>query len=174
MGPPPALMRFNLPSEKKAISRPSGDQNPPRASSVPGSRRISRLSSERTAIESLPPSSWRRNRMRRASGESAMIPKMTWPEGGWIVKRVSSAGACGRRERSTAPAPMTTASAAIAQANTSRRLRPPARTGGIAPDEPSAIHFSSLATSPAFCQRSSGSLARHVFTMRSRAGGDMG
>jgi hypothetical protein len=31
-----------------------------------------------------------------------------------------------------------------------------------------------LPTSPAFCQRSSGSLARQVITTRSSAGGDIG
>src|SRR5215831_5302681 len=39
---------------------------------------------------------------------------------------------------------------------------------------PSAIHFSSSARSLAFCQRSSGSLARHFFTIRSRETGVIG
>src|SRR6516162_6578588 len=38
----------------------------------------------------------------------------------------------------------------------------------------SAIQFNSRAKSAAFCHRSSGSLARHDFTMRSRAGGVIG
>ena len=38
----------------------------------------------------------------------------------------------------------------------------------------SAIHFSSRARSPALCHRSSGSLARHVATTRSIAGGVSG
>ena len=66
------------------------------------------------------------------------------------------------------------------------RRRRPRRSprGGVSRDaaagaaipaaEPSAIHLSSLPTSAALCQRSSGSLARHVFTTRSSAGGDIG
>src|SRR5580704_12195758 len=41
-------------------------------------------------------------------------------------------------------------------------------------EPPSAIHFNSSQTSLAACQRFSGSLARHFFTTRSRAGGVMG
>src|SRR5207248_10963883 len=47
--------------------------------------------------------------------------------------------------------------------------------GAIPVCEPlSAIHFSSRAMSPALCQRSSGSFARHCFTARSNAGGARG
>jgi hypothetical protein len=41
-------------------------------------------------------------------------------------------------------------------------------------EPPSAIHFSSAATSRADCQRSSGSFARHREMTRSRAGGVSG
>src|SRR4051812_8483608 len=45
-------------------------------------------------------------------------------------------------------------------------------TAAAAGCEPgSAVHRNSLARSLAFCQRSSGSLARHFFTNRSRFGG---
>ena len=69
-GPPSTPTRLSLPSAKNAISRPSGDQKAPRASSVPGMPRISRPSSERSAIEVRPPASWTQRRTRRASGES--------------------------------------------------------------------------------------------------------
>src|SRR6185369_8058891 len=98
-GPPSTPMRFSLPSEKKAISRLSGDQKKPLAPSVPDSRRKSRLSSDRTPTEFLPPSSTSRNATRRASGESAINGRKLWPDGGGTVKRVSSSGGGERRER---------------------------------------------------------------------------
>ena len=75
-------------------------------------------------------------------------------------------------ERPPAPRP---ARARVAQARPSRlreRGATAAATPACEPDSP--IHLSSLPRSAAFCQRSSGSLARHFFTTRSSAGGDMG
>ena len=92
-----------------------------------------------------------------------------------IVKRNDSSRAGGRRSSSSrsAAAPAA-AAAAIAQARASRRLRRTETIGATPAADPSEIHFSSFPTSPADCQRSSGSLARHVLTTRSSAGGDMG
>src|SRR5262249_37392137 len=62
------------------------------------------------------------------------------------------------------------------QATASRTRRLVTRTAGAATPaaDPSEIHSSSRPTSAADCQRSSGSFARHVFTTRSSAGGDIG
>src|SRR5689334_2302268 len=62
-----------------------------------------------------------------------------------------------------------------AHAIRSRLLRRETTVAGAPACEPaSAIQESSLLTSCALCQRSSGSLARQVFTTRSRAGGVIG
>ena len=71
-----------------------------------------------------------------------------------------------------------TAKAANIHASHSLTRMPRARTGcggAYAPDAaPSAIHFNSLARSPALCQRSSGSFARHFLIARSSDGGVSG
>ena len=80
-----------------------------------------------------------------------------------IEARISWAGCGGRRKCATArTAAATVASAASAQAIRSRLLRRAETFVGTPACEPSAIHLSSLATSRALCQRSSGSFERHV------------
>ena len=83
--------------------------------------------------------------------------------------RRASAHVAAAARTAPASAPM------IAQETRSRRRRE-ATTGAATPAcEPAcAIHESSLLMSCALCQRSSGSLARHVRTTRSRAGGVIG
>ena len=67
------------------------------------------------------------------------------------------------------------ATAATPQARSSRDFRRLAMgTGTPACDPASLTHSSCKPTSWAFWKRSSGSLARHVWMTRSRAGGDMG
>src|SRR5262245_7188002 len=66
------------------------------------------------------------------------------------------------------------ARAATPQAIRSRFRRRGAAGAKTPAADPSAIHLNSLPTSPALCQRSSGSFAMQVFTTRSKAGGDMG
>ena len=67
---------------------------------------------------------------------------------------------------------MTPAIVPVAPRRTRRRRAIGAGTPACEPDSP--IHLSSLPRSAAFCQRSSGSFARHFFTTRSSAGGDIG
>ena len=172
------LIRLSLPSAKNAISRPSNDQKAPRASSVPGTRRISRLSSERIAIEGRPAASWIQRRTLRASGESTGAPRKPWPAGGMIVKRSDSSR---DRRRTAEQKRQRRGDDRDGRDRPRERLAPAAAarsetTGAIAAPvaDPSAIHFSSRPTSRADCQRSSGSFARQVFTIRSSAGGDSG
>ena len=84
---------------------------------------------------------------------------------------------CGRREKSMPRERRSphrrTAATTHASALAARRARDD-RRGNAGLEPPSAIHFSSLPRSAAFCQRSSGSLARHFLTTRSSAGGDIG
>ncbi len=175
-GPPPALVRFNFPSEKNAMSCPSGDHIGYRAQSVPGRRRISRESRDRVQIEKVPPTSLKLRRTWRPFGARAIVSAKICPGGGAIEKRTSSGGLAERRTAKIPAAPNRAASAAVAQAIRSRlRRRDVTATGGATPAvEPSAIQRSSRRMSAALCQRSSGSFARQVRTTRSRAIGDIG
>ena len=62
---------------------------------------------------------------------------------------------------------------ASSRKSTPARARATTGAGTPACEPPSATHFSSSMTSWAVCQRSSESLARHVLTTRSSAGGDI-
>ena len=93
------------------------------------------------------------------------------------MKRSDSSRTGGRRRRNIASATATATTAATAatvQARVSRRVRRTEAIDAAPAADPSAIHFSSLPTSAADCQRSSRSFARHVFTTRSSAGGVIG
>src|SRR5215831_17042562 len=81
-----------------------------------------------------------------------------------------------RRREKLNPRRAIAAIANASQASLSRLLRRPITEAGAATPacDPSAIHFSSAATSCADCHRSSGSFAREIRTARSRAGGDIG
>ncbi len=85
-------------------------------------------------------------------------------------------GSRGRARSSTARASAVIVAAAAAAHARRTRLLCGASTGACGPmaDPPSAIHFSSLPMSWALCHRSSGSLARQVLTIRSKAGGAIG
>jgi hypothetical protein len=87
-------------------------------------------------------------------------------------------GVGGARWRAHAAAkPATAATSAAASGIHGARRFVGAMTGTGTPTceaPPSAIHLSSLPRSAAFCQRSSGSFAKHFFTTRSSAGGDIG
>src|SRR5262244_2208202 len=96
-----------------------------------------------------------------------------------MAARVTGREAAGRKRRSvqvpaaarTAPARSPTA----AQAARSRLFRETTMGAATPACEPAwAIQASSLLMSWALCQRSSGSLARQVRTIRSRAGGVIG
>ena len=98
------------------------------------------------------------------------------PSGDVHAARNAGAGAeaGGRRARSAA---RTSAAADAIPAATHpkrRRRLGAALTAPRAEESRPEIHWSSLATSRALCQRSSGSLARHVVTIRSSAGGVSG
>ena len=69
-GPPAASMVFSLSSAKKASERLSGDQNGPRALSVPESDRASSDSSERTQMRTGSPGRDALNATRRPSGDT--------------------------------------------------------------------------------------------------------
>ncbi len=171
--PVESSMRRSFAREKKTRNRPSGDQKGLSAVSVPGSARTSSESRSRTRSIILPPAIPPKTSL-RPSGEISKESVSSVRCGGRIVRSIGSVTACrGRREVKAMPAATSVASAATAQGSQGR-----VRGGTVVvttPDEgPSPIQPSSRLTSAALCQRSSGSLARHVWTIRSSAGGDMG
>jgi len=182
-GPPFASIFFRARSAKKPMNRPSGDQNGRCAPSVPASSRGEGSSRCRTQSRlGLSPRRALKTR-REPSGEISMGPASiqvdtsSAPSGGRIDARsTETAGASRVRRRAESAAVASAKTAATSQLN-----RPP-RAGRVGTEatvpaadrEPSAIQRSSFPTSPALCQRSSGSFARQVATTRSSAAGDIG
>ncbi len=70
--PPASAMRFNFSFAKKAIERPSGDQNGPDAPSVPSIKRGSTVAKFRTHSCATPLVLIATNTSREPSGDSAM------------------------------------------------------------------------------------------------------
>ena len=181
-GPPVASTLLRRLSAKKATERLSGDQNGKPAPSVPASGLVSPDERSRTARLGRPASA-ATNTSRRPSGESAMAPSTTpasRTSGGGTTSLTNgrSASRATPRSRSAQPRPATAAAAQAAariQARRSRLLRRSASVVGTPACEPaSPIQRSSLATSWALCQRSSGSFSRHFVTTWSSAGGITG
>ncbi len=98
------------------------------------------------------------------------------PAGGSSVARRTTLGVAGRRSwTATRPAVASPSKATSPQASRSRLRRRTEKVAGTpAWDPASPIQRSSLATSWALCQRSSGSFSRHLFTTWSSAAGITG
>src|ERR1700688_3059110 len=176
---------FSCPPAKNPMNWLSGDQKGWLAPSVPGSawavwesreRIQSDMPDEPIKVGPLPAT----NASLLPSGE--MLKKAGFDSnasfsGAPTVKRTACVAAgVERRKYGTAPA-----MAAIATANAATQGRLFFHVGSDAvgtgiPDwePPSEIHFSSRHRSLAVCQRSSGSLAMHVFTTRSSCSGVIG
>ena len=115
--------------------------------------------------------------IRLPSGEMTALFKRTFSGRRTFVRSTRSEdGAAGRGREKPSHAAARTATAAIAQDRRSLLRRRDETVAGAATPaaDPCAIQRSSLATSPADCQRSSGSFSRQVRTTRSSAGGVMG
>jgi hypothetical protein len=181
--PPFSSTVFNLPPAEKPSERPSGDQKGAAAPSVPGIAVASLALSDRVHSFINPFLSMAVNANFVSSGEITTGPEPK-PK---ARKRVSRGGGTNANTGPTVElrgcryAQRATAAARVANkhindhANFSRFFRRVATgVGTPACDPPSAIHFNCSWTSWTFWKRSSGSLARQVFTTRSSAGGDIG
>ena len=180
-GDPPASGTFlSFPPEKKPTCRPSGDQNGDEAPAVSGTTLASALSRARTNSMGGSPGRRAVNASLVPSGETAGTWKsMAYGAGGATVNRTGGRAAGALRMR----VPITASDAARARPSTATAVhsaRAPVRVGAAAAqgspagEPPSAIHRSSSATSCAVSHRSSGFLARHLFTTRSSEGGVSG
>src|SRR5262245_33739763 len=181
-GPPLASIFLSARSAKNPMYRPSGDQKGRSAASVPAGGRAVESDRLRPQRRLRPAPLQDENTTRVPSGEISTGPALmrveisSPPGGGRIEERMTGigGGAC-RASRAPRPATARARTPAITQDTRSFRRRA-AITGAATPvwDPDSAIQRSSLPRSRALCQRSSGSLARHFRTTRSRAGGDIG
>ncbi len=180
-GPPLASIFRRKRLAKKPMKRPSGDQNGRSAPSVPASGRAGPDSfSARTQSRFGSSPLWAVKTRREPSGEISTGPAKisvftsSVPSGGRIDAWIAGAAGSPRFRRSAA-SPAATSARAPATSQPARAPRPRgatrASTAGL---EPSAIQRSCLPTSPALCQRSSGSFARQVLTIRSRTAGEEG
>jgi hypothetical protein len=169
---------LSFPFAKNPRNRLSGDQKGNEAPSVPVSGWADTPASGRTH-SMFAPEEVATKAMRRPSGESAIGPapnaKLDF-SGGSKDDRTTRGGSLRRRKiKAVAAAAASAATGTSAHASFSRLLRF-AATGAGSPtaEPPSAIHWSWSLTSCAVWNRSSGSLARQVFTTRSSAGGVIG
>ena len=183
-GPPAASTFLRRLSAKKATERLSGDQNGKRRPIRSRERAWSRPTRDRG------PRGWAARRLGDDERQSPAVGRerhgalhdtgAVGSSGGGTTSLTNgrSASRATPRSRSAQPKPATAAAAQPAariQASRSRLLRRSASVVGTPACEPaSPIQRSSLATSWALCQRSSGSFSRHFFTTWSSAGGIIG
>src|SRR5579859_6098368 len=174
---------FNLPPAKNPSERPSADQNGFAAPSVPGTAVASFAFSDRVHSLIEPFLSIAVNASFVSSGETTAGPdpnpkarKRVSRGGGTNASTGPAADTCGCANVQTARANARIANPATSDHASFSRFLPRAATGAGTPacDPPSAIHFNCSLTSCTFWKRSSGSLARHVCTTRSSAGGEAG
>jgi hypothetical protein len=106
--------------------------------------------------------------------KTAAVPRTkVLPDGRLIAERMRSCDGARLRKKPSV-APTTSARARAVQRRSPLRTRTAAGIATPAREPPSEIQRSSLAKSPALCQRSSGSLVRHFRMAHSRAGGVRG
>ena len=172
-GPPSTSIFLKKRSAKKPMCRPSGDQNGLCAPSVPASGCALDSESFRTQRRLGLSPFLAVKTIRSPSGEISTGPASIHVEtnsessGGRIeARRTLASGADRVKRRAARPIAAARRTAATIQPSRSR-LRRTETTGKGTPawEPPSRIQFNSLARSAAFCQRSSGSFARHFFTM---------
>src|SRR5580765_2724780 len=114
-GPPAASILFNLPSAKKPMKRPSGDQKGEDEFSVPGSVRTERESSGRRARRLRPEESRATKAMVVPSGETATA-RSAESSDKTIEDRIGPVVFASRRGKRSTDARPTARTAAIAQA----------------------------------------------------------
>src|SRR5262249_53085284 len=152
-------------------NRLSGDQKGYVAPSVPLSGWADIPFKGRTHNRFLPSGVGATKARRAPSGERAIGPpskrKADFSGGRIVVWIIRGGSRRWVRTKAARPRAATEATAASTQAIRSRLLRRVATgTGSPAAEPPSAIHWSWSLTSCAVWNRSSGSLARHVLTIR--------
>ena len=160
------------------MNRLSGDQKGFEAPSVPASGRADTPESGWTH-SMLFPEEFATKATRWPSGDNAIGPnsnaKLDFSGGRREDRTIRGGSLRSRTTRTVAAAAASAATGTSAHASFSRLfLRAAMGAGSPTAEPPSTIHWSWSLTSCAVWNRSSGSLARHVLTMRSSAGGVIG